>query len=571
MTEMLTQMYSSYLEPYSSNINSWSIISIIINFTTEYGFLSSIEGLTGEKMNKKRMMALWTIFVLLAITACGSNTPMQTNSIEEMVSPEIAPFEATFTLPASGAPVFAPPPLAEPETDTLLTCSDCSPVRSKSQVELSEADYFKVVSSDKDFQDINDYAFELGFKTFLAGQELVYEDGSKITAAAFMSDDKKVVFPTRYLTDKGAGYALKAFEDIEEKNGEVTGGTLRIFDRTAEITVNLGTGKVSYEGGHCSCSWSYCVGTCLIFQMSNYSLGYFCKLWVIPCIADPTRASCLPLVACAGVIGSYCVTSCSINSCNFCNPDEWCGGNDDIGGPSCRNGDVVQAYKQYYCATAVSGQFYDAEQNECAWNTQYREIHNCPEGCSNASCVPFTKTPTITKTSTPTKTATITRTPTITKTLTPTKTGTSTKTPTYTPSRTPTRTATRTPTPTKTATPTRTPTNTPTPNYGIHLSGFVGRDFLKGVITSNGIDNIYIYVYFEAEDQLILAGKTDIGYIQKVFVPYQGEGNVYVFVSYEKDLTTIQYVNEFDPDFYKWFHKEGTDDSVYVTFYRDKQ
>lgn len=516
-------------------------------------------------MNNMRVFN-FGVYVILCIilAACGPGNPVTGSPINEQPSVTV---EVT-GLPIMGAPAFAPPPEL-PTAEDLITCSNCPPLKAVSQTELTEDDYSKIVSSDPGFQDINKFAEELGLITFLAAEEIVYEDGSKITTAGYLSGDKKVVFPTRFLTGKGAGYALRSFEDVEEKNGEIIRGTLRIFDRTTEANINLVTGEVSYQGGHCSCSYSYCLGTCLIFQMSSYSIGYFCKLWIIPCLADPSRVSCLPLVACAGVIGSYCVTSCTINSCNFCNPDEWCGGPDDIGGLFCRNGNVVQPYKQYFCATSSAGTWYDSETNECVWETEYRQVQSCPQACSGAACATYTRTPTETSTPTGTMTPSLTPSPTITPTPTETATGTVTNTPTPTPTNTPSRTYTRTPTPTFTDTPTLTPSPTPTTVLGVHLNGFAGMDPSKGEVATNGIAKLFIYVYWEKADLLILAGQTDAGFIQKVWVPYPDEDTVYVFVSYDGNLTSMPGVTEFDPDYYKWFHKIG-EETVTVRFYLDK-
>ena len=101
---------------------------------------------------------------------------------------------------------------------------------------------------------------------------------------------------------------------------------------------------------------------------------------------------------------------------------------------------------------------------------------------------------------------------------------------------------------------------------GLHLNGFVGKDRSKPY--QNGLDNVFIYVYWERDDILLLANTTDAGYIQKVWVPYDKSSNVYVFVSYEK-FEVLPEETEFDPDLYRWYHDVGQE-TVEVEFYLDK-
>ena len=104
------------------------------------------------------------------------------------------------------------------------------------------------------------------------------------------------------------------------------------------------------------------------------------------------------------------------------------------------------------------------------------------------------------------------------------------------------------------------------------MNGFVGKD--PGTPYQNGIDNVYIYVFWENVSKLFLVGQTDDGYIQKVWVPYYDESQVYVLVSNQGDLADLNPYHlpaqtEFDPDYYTWFHHIG-EETMEVTFYLDK-
>jgi hypothetical protein len=508
---------------------------------------------------KSLMMAV--LFVILA--GCNAAVPAQPAAPQPATS--TSSVEPT-ALPVMGAPPLAPP-LALPTAEDLKTCATCPPLKPVSQVALNEDEYQKILSLDPGFQDINKYAGELGYTAFLAAEEIVYEDGSKNTASVYLSDDNKVIIPTRYWTEKGVGYALKSFEDVEEKNGEITRGTLRIFDRTVEVRIDLVTNEVSYQGGHCSCKYGYCLLTCLTDFLDSWA-GWWCKGFIVPCITAPGPA-CLPLLGCAGFVGSYCLTSCTINSCDFCKVGESCGDSDGVSVRYCTYANwAMETHKEYYCATSsvYGGEF--AQENECV----ARDVSSgyyCPQSCSSGKCVPYTPTPSSTRTPTRTQSPTKTNTSTITPTPTKTATGTATNTPTPTPTPTRTQTSTRTPTPTFTDTPTFTPSFTPTPVLGLHLTGFVGIDPNKPDEAFNGIDDLYIYVYWEKDDSLVLAGQTDAGFIQKVWVPYQYESAVTVFVSDDPRLTSIPIPNGFDPDYYKWLHKIG-EETVTVRFYLDQ-
>ena len=477
------------------------------------------------------------------------------------------------TLPT--APVYAPQPSGGeelPAAEELPVCSTCPALKPVSQRELLEEDYLIIQQKDAGFKEIQSFASELGFGKFITAGEIIYDDQSILTTGIYTSGKNEIIFIHKYQAKSNA-YFLRQYENYKLKGEEVVFGTLHVFDRSGGAWVDLVSGEIKYEGGHNSCNFWHCFGTCLSFTWSNYHIGYFCKLWVPLCIADLTRASCLPLVFCAGLTGSYCYTSCEINECNFCKSDN-CGKDEDIGQPQCMDhyGSywyIAQPYKHYSCVTDPDYP-YDNELAECEWSLEYRQLQVCAEGCSSGQCVAYTLTPTVTKTSTPTKTGTATKTPTLTNTGTKTATPTVTSTPTPTPTRTSTRTATRTATPTITPTPTRTKTPTSTPVLGIHINGFVGKDAAHPY--EDGIDDIYVYVYWAMTNELIKADVTDAGYIQKIWVPYPYESEVYVFVTSEELdwLGEIPPETEFDPDYYHWVHKEG-EETVTFEFYLDKE
>lgn len=85
------------------------------------------------------------------------------------------------------------------------------------------------------------------------------------------------------------------------------------------------------------------------------------------------------------------------------------------------------------------------------------------------------------------------------------------------------------------------------------------------------MDDIFIYVYWARTNELIMADITNVGYIQKVWVPYPYESDVYVFVTAEK-LEWMEYlppVTEYTPDYYTWFHK-AEEETVTLEFYLDR-
>jgi hypothetical protein len=98
------------------------------------------------------------------------------------------------------------------------------------------------------------------------------------------------------------------------------------------------------------------------------------------------------------------------------------------------------------------------------------------------------------------------------------------------------------------------------------LNGFVGES--RSTPYQNGIDDIFIYVYWELDEKLVLADITNGGYIQKVWVPYDKSSTVVVFVSGEI-LDKLPEYTEFDPDFDKWYHFAGEEERT-VAFYLDE-
>jgi len=482
------------------------------------------------------------------------------------------------TEPPPDAPMFAPQSSGSdelPMAEELPVCSTCPALKPVSQRELLEDEYIKIVEKDAGFKDIQAFAGELGYEKFITAGEIIYDDQSILTTGIYASKKNEVVLVHSYQAKTNA-YFLRQFENYKLEGEELISGTIHVFDRSGGAWVDLMSGEMRYEGGHNSCNFWHCFGTCLSFFWSNYNVGYFCKLWIPLCIADLTRASCLPLVFCGALSGSYCYTSCEINECNFCKSDN-CGEDENTGIPECRyvyrmDGKywaIIQPYKHYYCATDPV-YYYDAELAECEWEYEERTIERCPQGCFQGKCATYTITPTVTKTGTPTKTGTNTQTPTSTQTGTKTLTPTPSKTATPTPTKTPTRTATRTATPTLTPTPTKTKTPTSTPVLGIHINGFVGEDASSPY--QYGLDEIFVYVYWVRSNELILADVTNAGYIQKLWVPYTNESEVYVFVTAVKLewLEVVPPKSEFDPDYYRWYHRVG-EETVTLEFYLDNE
>ena len=86
----------------------------------------------------------------------------------------------------------------------------------------------------------------------------------------------------------------------------------------------------------------------------------------------------------------------------------------------------------------------------------------------------------------------------------------------------------------------------------------------------DGIGDIYVYVYWARSNELIRADVTNAGYIQKLWVPYPYESDVYVFVTAEKLdwLENVPPETEYDPDYYTWYHREE-EESVALEFYLD--
>jgi len=376
-------------------------------------------------------------------------------------------------------------------------------------------------------------------------------------AGIYTSDDKDPVFITRGYTP-----ASKT-EDISEVNyyvlihtfeDEEGHTTLELFDQDGGMTFDLVDRSGVENGEHHSCSYWHCALACAYF-----SCDWFCDacdlLWDA-CDYDPSKATCALAIACYAGNASYCLTRCGFEACSWCYSDDC--GSDDLFYTYCQGNTLIKQYKVYYCENPENRDCW------CHWEIQNRETQ-CPQSCLIDQCVDSTLTPTPTKTGTSTKTPTVTKTPTITLTPTRTKTGTSTMTPTPTKTLTPTKTPTRTATPTKTSTPTSTNTPTATPVLGLHLNGFVGKD--RSTPYQNGLDNVFIYVYWELDNLLVLADTTDAGYIQKVWVPYDKSSTVYVFVSYNKFDELPEYT-EFNPDFERWFHFVG-EETVEVEFYLD--
>ena len=100
------------------------------------------------------------------------------------------------------------------------------------------------------------------------------------------------------------------------------------------------------------------------------------------------------------------------------------------------------------------------------------------------------------------------------------------------------------------------------------MTGFVGMFINKPY--QYGVDDAFVYVYWKAEQQLFLVGQTDAGYFNKMWIPYDGESQVYILISFNDNLdpNKLPESTEFDPDYYTWFHKYGSE-TVELFFYLD--
>jgi hypothetical protein len=475
---------------------------------------------------------------------------------------EVAVPTATLTVEAvtPTMPISFGPPLVDilstPYPLIDLKNESAKPIPAIEQVDLSLEEFQKALDEDSGYQKLFAYATSLGYDNFIGATLITFEDGSEQMAGIYTSADNDPVFITRSSRPEATSYNLMRTHKDDKGNT-----ILEIFDEQGGMNLDLANRTGEEYGGHHSCNYWHCALACAVF-----SCDWFCDtcgdLWDA-CDFDPSKALCAVAVGCYAGIGSYCLSRCGFESCSWCYSDD-CGDNDTLG-YECRGKVVVEAYKSYFCKNP------DDESCWCEWDLAKRDIRTCPEACRAGECVPFTPTKTPTKTATPSRTSTRTSTPTATKTGTTTPTWTPTNTPTPTRTRTPTRTSTRTPTPTRTDTPTYTPSNTPTPAWGINLSGFAGKD--RGTPYQNGVDDVYVYVFWENEPKLILVGQTDAGWFNKMWIPYMDESQVFILVSSQGNLSEL-YENrmpdstEFDPDNYTWFHNKGKED-VELTFYLD--
>ena len=488
------------------------------------------------------------------ISEAQESTETGAEPIEELTEPQAA--TATPTPPISFA---APPQVLDqfPRVDPKV--KDAEPVAVKDQVEVSLEEFQKEISQDEAFSDLFEYAQKIGYTIFIGATRILYEDGGDLLAGIYTSDEKDPMFITRGYTpaskskDVGEVNFYVLIRTFEDEEGHTT---LELFDQEGGMAFDLVDRSGEENGEHHSCSYWHCALAC-----AYYSCDWFCDvcdfLWDA-CDYDPTKATCAVAIGCYAGNASYCLTRCGFEPCSWCHSNKC--GSDDLWITTCQGNTLVEQYKVYTCENPESRDCW------CHYEIRNRETQ-CPQSCLDGECVNSTSTPTATKTGTPTNTPTVTKTPTITRTPTKTATGTATFTPTPTFTSTPTKTATPTKTPTRTATPTRTNTPTPTPKLGLGLTGFVGKD--RSTPYQHGLDNVFIYVYWERDGLLVLADKTyGDGYIQKVWVPYDKSSNVYVFVSQER-LEELPEETEFDPDFYRWVHNVG-EETVEVEFYLDE-
>lgn len=491
----------------------------------------------------KQLFIFVIIFILLVSCSVPQNAP----------TPPAAPQASTTARRMAAAPppnlTATPPPLPPLPSIPDPDCKSCPPIQPKGQKILSEAQFMDILKADAAYMDLFKYASELGYTKNIGAAQVNLSNGAEYTGG-FAFSEKDILFITRTRSEKSSTVILMQFQDLQVTDGKLAAGKLRLFNRTESGLIDLPSRKVLEDNFHHSCSWLHCMYACGwimedIFDMLEAVATMVGWLVVVIAAAAPPAwvVELTGTVAAAGGIIAYCTTYCTINACRFCR-DSDCGDDDLIEANYCSGGSIISSYRTYYCQSPDD--YYNCY---CHWTARTQVVQVCPEACSSGSCVTrtFTPTPTGTRTRTPTLTATL-PSATRTVTLTPSRTGTRTATPT------PTRTPTRTATPTRTPTRTLTPSNTPTPVLGINLSGYISKGGAP-------LDKVNIFVYFEREGWVQLVAKTDAtGYYYKIWVPYEGEGNVSVFASWN-EYDYLPEKTEFDP-IYTWFHRHGREDRV---------
>jgi hypothetical protein len=455
----------------------------------------------------------------------------------------------TPTLPPQ--PPLPPPLPAVPNPD----CKTCPPIQPTGQKMLNAAEFEAVLKADPAYMDLFQYAGELGFNKGIGAAQVNLSNGTEYIGG-FAFSDKDLVFIIRTRNEKVSNVVLMQFSGVQSVEGKLVSGRVKLFNRTESGLIDLPTRKVLEDNFHHSCSWLHCMYACGwimedLFDMLEAVATMVGWLVVIVAAASPPAwvVELTGTVAAAGGLIAYCTTYCTINACRFCRDND-CGDDDVIMENYCSGGNLISSYRSYYCQSPDD--YYNCY---CQWTARTQVVQVCPQACSGGACVTRTFTPTLTGTKTRTPTVTNTA-PTPTRTITPSASITATPTRTATRTATLTRTPTRTRTPTATRTPTKTPTPTPspTPVLGIGLSGYVDKD-------GGPADGVTIYVYFEREGWVRHVATTDgSGYYYKIWVPYDGESEVYVFASWD-EYDHLPEATEFEP-IYKWFHRIGQEDVV---------
>ncbi len=496
---------------------------------------------------KRPLVFLFAAALLLAGCGAPSAAPMAAPPPAEETAPIIAGAP-----PPGPAYLTSPPPEEQGSTDSLRP-DDFSADQVISSDELAEADFAKLVAGDEACGDALAYAGELGYTDFVVAERNTYKNGATYTLATFVSGSKDVVFISWLEAEKNA-CTLVRYRDVEVRDGEITAGTVEVFDREGGMTMDLATLRAEEYGGHYSCNNWHCYGACASLIWNDPVVGFFCGDFLVACLLEPTHLTCIGLALCAGGTLAFCA-QCDFDPCDYCYSDS-CGQPDTWYPLTCNMYDIGYYQTRYYCQDPDSGD------SQCIAYDAFRIVTDCPQRCVGLSCVsntptPLSVTPTLTNTPWPTYTPRPTLTPRPSGTPSPTFVNTSTPWPTKTPTPTWTRQPTRTPTLTPKVTLTHTPW--PTSAIGVSLSGYVSDE------RGNPLKNIYIYIIVDSVEtgyQMNLIGITDgSGYYYKRFQPVEGDAYITVFAS-DKPVEYQPEESKFDPAEVKWFHKKGNENLV---------
>ena len=274
-----------------------------------------------------RVKALIFPFMLFCLILSGCSSPASAPmAAAPPPSEEEGPVIAGAPAP-EGAPAFptSPPPEEQGSTNSLLP-EDFASDRVASTRELEQADFEKLLGENSGYGDLMAYAKELGYGGFLAAEQNVYKNGATYTMASYMSEASDVVFVTRMTADKGNSYSLVRFEDVTASGETLTSGKVEVFDREGGMTMDLASLQAESYGGHYSCNNWHCYGACASVFWGDPIMDFVCGGLLTACISEPTKTTCLGLLACAGGTLAFCM-QCDFDPCDYCSSDS-CGQTD---------------------------------------------------------------------------------------------------------------------------------------------------------------------------------------------------------------------------------------------------